>query len=134
MLVEKDIKRLFQQLSQDDSVHITVNGIDILIRAFDNASKLFLSTMVYGGGNFIPQSIRRILNQPVPFAHDERVKTYLTVDDNHYQIYLNYIGRMDSLHNESFKILLEEFSWLGEQWHDYLDEHGKQDLIHIRVK
>ncbi|MBA3957335.1 MAG: hypothetical protein H0X51_02915 [Parachlamydiaceae bacterium] len=133
MLVEKDIKRLFQQLVQDDTVHIAVDGVDVLVRVFDHASKLFLSATVYTGGNFIPQSVRKTVGLHAPFMRDEQIKTYITVDDNHYLININYIGKMDC-YSDSLRQLLEEFSWLAEQWRSYLDERGKQDLIHIHVK
>lgn len=135
MLLEKDIKKLFQQLIHDEPVHVQVNGSDFLVRIFDNSSKLFISTPVFKGGNFIPQSVRNVLNKKVPFQRDDQIKTYLTVDDNRYQVHLNYIGKVeDAVKSELFKDLLEEFSWLAAQWIEFLDEHGKQDLIHVRVK
>ena len=30
--------------------------------------------------------------------------------------------------------LIEEFGWIAENWRLYLDEHDKNDLVHVRVK
>lgn len=133
MLIEKELKKIFRQLLQDDIAHIDVDGFDVTVRVFDQASKLSLSTPVYFGGNFIPKSVRTSLSQKVPFARDH-VKAYLSVDENNYQINLNYLGRLNGLQNETFKGLLEDFSWLASEWRLFLDEHDKNDLIHVRVK
>lgn len=134
MLVEKkELKRLFQKLIEEDTAHFNLGGSDIYIRVLDKASKLSLSTQVYFGSNFIPKSVRSCIAKSAPFSHDS-IKTYLTVDENHFQINLNYLGRLESLQSDTFKTLLEEFSWLADEWRLYLDEHDKHDLVHIRVK
>lgn len=133
MLVEKEIKKLFQQLLQDDVVHINVGRSDITVRVFDHASKLSLSTPVYEGGNFIPKSVRvASLSKVVPFARDD-LKTYLSIDEQSYQVALNYLGRLENFHNDSFKDLLEGFSGLADDWRLFLDEHDKNDLVHVHV-
>lgn len=134
MLVQKDLMKLFQQLIHDESVHFNVDGIDILIRVFDNSSKLFLTTPVFIGGNFIPKSVRQCLSQKAPFYREDQIKTYLTVDEERYQVFLNCISVLEACHNGDLKNQLEEFSWLADQWRNYLEEHGKNDLIHVRVK
>jgi hypothetical protein len=134
MLVEKkEFKKLFQKLIEEDTAHFNVGGSDIYIRVIDKASKLSLSTQVYFGGNFIPKSVRSCIVKQAPFSHGS-IKTYLTVDENHFQVYLNYLGKLDSLHSDSFKMLLEEFSWLADEWRLYLDEHDKHDLVYVHVK
>lgn len=134
MLIEKDLKKVLQQLLQNDVVNIDVGGgFSITMRIFDNASKLALSTPVYHGGNFIPKSVRNCISQKAPF-NSESIKTYLTVDENRFQIFLNYLGTLDPVQNESFKGLLEDFSWLADEWRLYLDEHDKEDLIYVRSK
>jgi hypothetical protein len=132
MLIEKDLKKLYQQLLQEDVVHVEIGGTDVTLRVFDNASKLALSTAVFNGGNFIPKSVRNCISQKAPFPSD--IKTYLTVDEGHYQILLNYLGTLDYLHQDSFRSLLENFSWIADEWRLYLEEHGKNDLIYVRVK
>lgn len=135
MLIEKELQKIFRQLLQDDAVHIAVDGFDILVRVFDGTSKLFLCTSVYMGGNFIPKSVRTCLSQKATFLNNPTlIKTFLSVDEENYQITLNYIGRLEHIHNETFRILLEDFTSLATQWRDHLDEHDKNDLLHVRVK
>ncbi len=135
MLLEKDVKRLFQQLLLDKEVHFQMDGSSVGLRIFDHASKLSLSTVIYNGGNYIPRSVRNSLSQTPPDNLGyERVKTYLTVDEVNFRIFLNYLDTLDHLNNESLRILLDDFSWIAESWRRYLDENDKQDLIHVRVK
>ena len=51
MIVEKDLRKLFQQLDHDDVTQISIEGNDIMIRVFDDASKISLLTTVYNGDN-----------------------------------------------------------------------------------
>ena len=135
MLLEKDIKKLFQQLLIDQQVHFIVDGTDVNIRIFDHASKLSLSAPVYHGGNYIPKSVRSSLSKKMPFSTQyEHIRTYLTVDEDNFRVFLNYLDRLDHLNNESFRMLLEEFSWIANEWRLHLDEDDKQDLVHIFVK
>lgn len=133
MLLQRDLQRLFQKLGQSSTVHFTVDGTDILIRVFDNASKIYLSTPVFSGGNFIPRSVRKCLSEKAPFGHND-LKTYFTVDEEHFQVVLNYIGLLESIQNDGLKTQLEDFSYMAEMWHQYLEDHGKNDLVHVRVK
>ena len=130
---EKDLKQLFQQLYHDETAYLTVGGSEIAIRIFDNASKLSLSTQVYFGGNFIPKSVRACVAGQSPFSQNS-IKTSLQIDEDNFQILLNYLGKVDRLPSEFFCSLLEEFSWLAYEWRLYLDEHDKQDLVYLRVK
>lgn len=132
MIIEKDLKKLFQQLDHDDVAKITLGGNDILIRVFDDASKISLITTVYNGGNFIPKSVRNGISQKAPF-NNVSIKTSLAVDENQYLVHLRYLGHLEHLNNQNFTRLLEEFSWLAHAWKAYLDEHDKNDLVRVRV-
>lgn len=131
MIVEKDLKKLFQQLDHDDVAQIFLGGNDILIRVFDDASKISLFTTVYWGGNFIPKSVRYGVSQKL--FNQASIKTSLSVDESHYQINLTYLGQLDRMNNQKFYELLEEFTWLARAWRAYLDEHDKNDLVRTRV-
>lgn len=133
MLIENDLKKLFNQLANDEIAHIALGGADITVRIFENSSKISLTSPVYFGGNFIPKSVRQCANQKPPFPPGA-VKTYLSIDENAYQVYLNYSGLTSNLSNNKFKDLLEEFTWQAEEWRLFLDEHDKNDLVHVRVK
>ncbi len=133
MLLEKELLRIFKSLLQSDVAQIAVDGNDITVRVFDDNSMLAFCTQVYFGGNFIPKSVRDSLSRKAPFTRDH-VKSFFTVDEQNYLIYLNYIGKIDGLNNEAFSLLLEDFSWLADEWRFHLDEHDKNDLVHVRVK
>lgn len=133
MLVDKDLQKIVPKLEQESPVQLQVEGIDVLVRAFDGASKVSLNTSVYLGGNFIPQSVRRCLNEKAIFANDH-IKTYFSIDEEHFTIYLNYLGTLQSLKSTQLKVLLEDFAFLADNWRLRLDEHDKQDLVHVRVK
>lgn len=133
MLLEKDLKKVFHKLIQDDIAQIVLGGFDVTIRVFDHSSKISLSTPVYLGGNFIPGSVRKCIFQKPPFQ-SESIKTSLNIDEANYQISLQYVGHLEHLNNGKFKDLLEEFGWLADEWRLFLDEHDKNDLVHVRVK
>lgn len=135
MILEKDLKKLFQQLIHEEAAQIVLDGFDISVRIFDHASKLSLMTTVYNGGNFIPSSVRKSLSQKT-FVKKElsSIKTTLSIDEKRYQINLHYLGGLENLNNQKFKELLEEFSFIADEWRLFLDEHDKNDLVHVRVK
>lgn len=132
MLIKNDLKKLFHQLKKEDIAHIELGGSDITVRMVDEASTFSLATPVYYGVNFIPKSVRHCISQKAPFATTGTIKTQLTIDEPNYRIWLRYLGSFDNLNSERLKHLLEEFSWLADEWRVYLDEHDKRDLIHVR--
>lgn len=134
MLVAKEFQKLFQQLIQGETTQYRIDGIDILLRLFDNSSKLFISAPIYEGSNFIPTSVRACVSQIAPFAREDHIHTYLTVDEEHFKVFLNCVSGLDSFYNETLKYQLEEFSWLADKWRVYLDEHDKNDLVYVRAK
>lgn len=133
MIIEKELKKLYHELLKQDVAHISLSGSYVTIRLLDETSKLFLSTSVFHGENFIPKSVRKCISQKFvdPRA---RLRTYLTVDENNFQIVLNYLGSLHSLDNQELKDLLEEFSSCADRWRDILDDHGKNDLVYVSVK
>lgn len=133
MLIEKDIQQILNQLAGGDSIKVPFDGSTIMIRVIDNASKLSLTALVYEGGNYIPSSVRRCISHKSPFFHPS-ILTYLTVDEQRFQVSLNYLGHAQSLTHHSFKEILEEFGLIAEKWRLYLDDHDKNDLIYVKVK
>lgn len=132
MIVEKDLKKLFQQLENDNIAQISLGGSDISIKVFDDASKISLATPVYYGGNFIPKSVRQGITQKSLFNRAS-IKTTLSIDENEYLVNLFYLGHLDQMNNQKFSQLLEEFTWLAHAWRAYLDENDKNDRIPVRV-
>lgn len=133
MVIQKDLRKLFHRLSKEDFAEVEMGGSNVLVRVLDQASKLSLSTPVYFGGNFIPKSVRQCLSMKAPFVHNG-IKTTLSIDEENFKIHLNYLGTLGNLSGDRFTDLLEEFTWLADEWRFYLDEHDKNDLIHIKVR
>jgi len=131
MLLESDLKKLFKQLMSNDQAQIALLGTDITIRMFD-ASKLSLTASVYNGSNYIPSSVRKCVSQKSPFHAG--IKTHLVIDENNFEVDLNYSGRLETINPEGFSQLLEEFSWLAGEWKLVLDEHDRNDLVHVKVR
>jgi hypothetical protein len=130
MVIQKELQKLYQQLLQDTVARIPVNGTDVTVRILEG-SKLSLSTEVYFGGNFIPPSVRASLTKKLP-ATEGHIKTFFTIDEPNFRIYLNYLGHIQTLKNQAFDHLIEEFGWLAQEWRHFLDENDKHDLIHVR--
>lgn len=134
MLIEKDIHKILSHLAGHESVQISFDGSEIFIRFMEAASKLSLTTVVYNGGNYIPSSVRSCVSHKAPIFQAS-IPTFLTLDEPHFQIQLNYIGTAnETLSYVKFKELLEEFGFMAEKWRNYLDEHDKNDLVYVRVK
>src|SRR5688500_11269899 len=129
MLVENDLKKLFDELKLAKTTQFTVNGFSITVKILEHPSKLYLATTVYFGGNYIPKSVMNCLSQKAPFDNSN-IKTYLTIDENHFQIALNFTGDITPLTSYKFKTIIEEFSFLAQEWQQFLDEHDKNDLVY----
>lgn len=134
MLIEKDIQQILNQLAGGGSIKVPFDGSDIVIRVIDDASKLSLSALVYEGGNYIPSSVRRCISHKSPFSIPSPMLTFLTVDEQKFQVKLNYLGHAHALNRHTFKEVLEDFGIIAEKWRLYLEDHDKNDLIHVRVK
>lgn len=132
MIVEKEFRKLVHQLVKEEIAQITLGNSLVTVHVLDNATKISLSSTVYFGGNFIPKSVRKCLTQ-TPAFDKGAIITYLSVDEDNFSITLNFLGGLDHLNKRMFVDLLEEFSFLADEWRLHLDEHDKNDLIHVRV-
>lgn len=140
MLIEKDIHKIFNsRFITEDHLKVDFDGSEVFIRFMDHSSKLSLITVVYNGGNYIPSSVRNCLSHKSPIFQQlpnyrPGIKTFLTVDEQHFQIRLNYLAAPgETLTYREFKELLEDFGIIAENWRLYLDENDKNDLVYVRV-
>jgi hypothetical protein len=137
MPVIQEYKKIYQKLMQESVAEIVVGGFNITIRIYDNARKFSLITDVYSGGNYIPKSVRECMTKHPNLTRDNPripLKTFVTLDEPNFRIYLNYLGLFEGMNNESFRSVMDDFSWQAEQWRIFLDENDKKDLIYVRVK
>lgn len=133
MIVQKELRRLLKELTDRETAELTLSFSPIKIRVFDHGSKLALATSVYEGGNYIPKSVRQGISGTPPFR-PSAIRTFLKVDEDHYQIHLNYLGPLSHLNDMQLQEILEEFNDRADEWRLFLDEHDKNDLIYIHVK
>jgi hypothetical protein len=134
MIIEKELRKLLHRLIKEEVAQIHLGASDVNVRVYDNATKISLSSPVYLGGNFVPISVRKCVSAKPLFEKKGTIKTYLYLDEENFQVALHYVGGLEHLNKRMFIDLLEEFSWLADEWRLYLDEHDKNDLIHVRVK
>lgn len=133
MIVERDFRRLVHQLIHEEVAQISIGNTEVTVHVFDNATKIFLSAEVYFGGNFIPKGVRDSLTKKPHFTSGPHVQTYFTIDEENFRVVLDYLGGLDHLNKRMFIDLLEDFSWLADEWRLFIDEHDKNDLVHVRV-
>lgn len=133
MIIDKELKKLFDQLTHENTAQIDIAGSNITVSMFNHGSILSLATPIYYGGNYIPKSVRDCIKEKVPFDRG-RIKTSLTVEEEKFQILLNYKGFVANLTHQKFIDLLDEFTWFAEEWRYFLDEHDKNDLVHIPLR
>jgi hypothetical protein len=134
MLLEKDIRKLLEHAIEGVPFKINFNGLDIFVKIVDDSSKICLVTSVYHGINYIPGSVRLSLSQKVPLVPPPSIRTFLTIDEQHFQVHLNYLGHTEYVTTDSLKEIVEEFGLLAESWWFYLDQNDKNDLVYVPVK
>jgi len=133
MIREKEVKKLLSELLRTDTAKIDLGGSSVTIKVFDTGRKVFVSTPVYFGGNYIPKSVRNCVKEKAPF-NVTYLQTTLTIDEENFSINLNYTGDMGEKNGKIFIHILEDFSELAEKWRRYLDEHDQNDLVPIPVR
>jgi hypothetical protein len=133
MLIDKEIQKLLRELDGEKTVSFNFDGVPLTMSVSDHGSQFSLSALVYEGGNYIPGSVRKCLDNHaiVPYSP---LKTSLKIDEDRFQIALYHSGAFHNFNDVKFQNLLEEFNTLVEEWRFKLDEHDKNDLIHVRVK
>jgi len=130
MLLDQEAQRLFSELVKYDYTQIKLSGEIVSVRIFDNGGKILLSTTVYTGNRFIPNSVRQCVSQRLQIGEGS-IRTFLKIDEKEFKIWLHFLGVTSVLDCVKFKNLLEEFNWIAEEWREILEEHGKRDLIHV---
>jgi len=133
MKVELGIDKILRKLLIGHQLEMLVGDSTIAMQTVDGGTKLILSSLVYVGGNFIPFSVRRCV-QNVGRKDRYALRTFLSMDEQNYQVSLKYIGLTKDLNSEEFRGLIDEFSQQADEWRLYLDEHDRNDLIYIPVK
>lgn len=130
MVLEQDFANTIQELVKHEFATIQIGESKIHIHVLEATKKLSLSTLVYRGENYLPDSVRQAMLHQSPFAR--KIHTFLRVSEPDFEIELRYLGDLESLSKKEFRNLLEDFAVIADEWRTYLDDHDKKDRIHVR--
>ena len=133
MLNQEEMEQVMFKLMTDLQVEMNINGLAILLKLSDDMQQLELTTPVFYGGNYIPQSIRRGIQAEALF-HPSTIKPTLFVDEVQFQVMLTYAGNVEEEGFKALKEVLDEFVWIAKEWRFVLERHGKEDLQFIYIK
>lgn len=124
------IKDMISQLTHHRTVELAMNGFRIVSQLAPLGNTLSLRTVVYEGFNYVPPSVRQCLSGSF-LGPASPLKALLNLNEETFEITLAFSEPVPNLTEESLIGLLEEFTWLGEEWRRILDDHDKRDLVHI---
>ncbi|MCB1113583.1 MAG: hypothetical protein KDK62_02380 [Chlamydiia bacterium] len=130
MLSINELKSLITDLQQNKVTEFSLAGSVVTLKVSDSNKAINLSAPVYWGGNFIPISVREAIKKRPPFD-DRVIETYLTLDDEAFQVILHYDGQAQAAKPEVFGALMDEFGYLVDHWREWLDEKDRDDLVHV---
>lgn len=133
MIIDKEIQKLLKGLDGKKTLSFNFDGAPFTMTVSDHGSQFALSAIVYEGGNYIPGSVRKCLENHAMIPYSP-LKTSLKIDEDKFQIALYHNAALHNFNDVKFQNLLEEFNSLVEEWRFKLDEHDRNDLIHVRVK
>lgn len=134
MLVEEELQKVLHDLISNARAQIFLSGADISISVSENYSKMTLITPVYFGGNYIPASVRAGITRRPPFERHRNIKTFLTIDENRFAIFLHCEGTTESLNSVKFGSLLDDFCYLSEAWRTYLHDKDQNDRVYVYAR
>lgn len=131
MIREKAISSVLDELKHRGAAEINYLGSEVDARYGVDSARLSLTTMVYRGGSFVPQSVRDCLYETPPLPPTD-ISTSLQLDEKSGQIHLQYVGALEPFDSHYFVHILEQFCFLADEWRTIIDENDKRDLIHVR--
>jgi hypothetical protein len=120
----------FAKLSLFQSTTIERGPRSIFVQFVDQKSHLALSTIVYKGDKFIPQSVREAAQSPLeePFKD---IHPWIAVHEKQFQIQLHCRVASKHIDKDKFHEAVAQFDDTAEKWRELFDEHEKRDLIHV---
>jgi len=126
------IRDLITELKLNQKADINFQGSEVHLEMREDGDKIHFLTSVYDGGNYIPPSVRSGIKQKVPFE-DTSFSSYLTIDEEHFQIHLHHDEPSRTSTGRLFN-QIDRFCFLAEEWRDFLDRNDRSDLVPVRAK
>lgn len=132
MVQEAAFLDAIQALVKEDFAEIQIGESLIQLVSLDGSTRLSLKTNVYQGENYLPQSVRAAMDHKFPQAR--KIRTSLSLEEQTFNIYLNYLGGLEGISKRDFRSLLTEFAIIADEWRQWFDEHDFKDRIHVKKK
>lgn len=118
------------ELRRQERLTINLHGEEIRLKL---GQKPFLSlsmnASVYKGTNYIPPSVRQALQKNAPF--ESPLPTSFVISEEQFEVVLQSEVPLNPA--ESLNPALEEFALLSSEWREWLDQHDRNDLVHISL-
>lgn len=133
MVTKEEAKEAFFRLSALRIARIGDVSDGVFLQPLDFGAKLHLSTLVYSGDKFIPFSVRQAATTHLetPYSH---IHTWLSFDEELYQIFLHHEGDFSDVGIEELHELASEFEDAAFKWREIFEEKDRQDLVHIPIQ
>ena len=133
MLISQELKRALYSINDSKITQFTYAGSVFTLKISEKNNSLQISAPVYWGGNYIPHSVRDCLVKRAPF--DEGIiRTSLKIDEDNFSVELHFEGDTKKKPEIQLEEVFDEFSFLVNEWKEWLDQHDKNDLVHIYNK
>lgn len=132
MVAKQMFDQALQELVKSERTTISVGDYVVYIRMHEGGSIVTLSTTVYKGSGFIPDSVRQAMSHPFPAMRP--FHTDLRLNESEHSIYLHFRGSLEGLSKKDFLRLIEEFTVIADEWNQWFDDHDQRDRIHVRRK
>lgn len=133
MVTREEVQVAFHRLSTLHIARIGNASTGLFLQPVDSGSKIHLTTLVYRGDRFIPPSVRKAANSSLETPYS-RIHTWLSVDEELYQISLHHIGSFSNVGIEDLHEIASEFEDAAFKWREIFEEKDRQDLVHIPVQ
>jgi hypothetical protein len=133
MVAEEKIHQAFYELIEHDVAFIKFADHRVTLRVFEGGQKVLLTTIVFSSGSsFLPPSVRACIHMTPPFSQGT-IKAVLKENYETGSVYLTHIGLEPFSSEEEFSIFLNEYCKLADKWIKFIEDHGKNDLVHAYV-
>lgn len=119
---------IIQELSVNKKTVVFLHGWHVLLEY--GPEGLAISAPIYKGDNYIPAGVREAIQGSL-FSGRSFLKTHFSLEEQNFTITIHSHILTPSLNQEFLSPLLEEFSWVAEQWWRHLDDRDQQDLVYI---
>ncbi len=132
MVTKEEAKVAFSRLSALRIARIGDESQALFLQPVDFGTKLHLTAQVYHGDKFIPPGVREAVHFHLETPYT-KIHTWLSVDEELYEITLHHIGNFTSDVDELQEVS-SEFEDAAFKWREIFEERDRQDLVHIPIK